>query len=219
MTSPANSIPCRMAFLAGWISGGNGYKDNFSCPAGPAGRFDYDFGIPARVARGFSQRRKYALAVRNSLEPLARNCPDVDEVIGLPASDSAVPSQQDEWRRTISAWFAACWKSKFGGGDLIWRLSRAATLTTTARPRSPIFLAHAANWFQRASEPGTRQGRNAGFDLLLTESISGNCEGHEILSLVRLREKLGKRGPVGLVPGLRCRKHAWLRKKYLRRPG
>jgi ADP-heptose:LPS heptosyltransferase len=143
---------------------------------------------------------KISLAVRTSLEPLARICPDVDEIISLPASDSALPSQPDEWQRTLSAWLAACWEKK------IWqrRFDLAIVPRRDVDNNGAMIFAYLSGASERIgfSEHVNRDKAivNANFDSLLTRIISGNCEGHEILSLGRLREQLGKRGSIGLVP-------------------
>lgn len=143
---------------------------------------------------------KISLAVRTSLEPLAWICPDVDEVIGLPASDSALPSQRDEWQRTLTAWLAV------GRGKKIWqrRFDLAIVPRRDVDNNGAIAFAYLSGARERIgfSEQVNRDKAivNAGFDSLLTQIVSSNCEGHEILSLGRLREQLGKRGPIGLVP-------------------
>jgi heptosyltransferase-2 len=143
---------------------------------------------------------KISLAVRNSLEPLARICPDVDEVIGLSVNDCVFPSERDEWLQFISAWFAVCWEKK------IWR--RRFDLAIVPRrdvdDNGAIACAYLSGARERIgfSERASRDKAivNAGFDSLLTQIISDNCEGHEIASLVRLRKALGKNGGFGLVP-------------------
>jgi heptosyltransferase-2 len=143
---------------------------------------------------------KIFLAVRTSLEPLGRLCPDVDEVIGLPASDSALPSQRDEWQRTLSAWLIACWKKQ------IWqrRFDLAIVPRRDVDNNGAVIFAYLSGASERIgfSEDVNRNKAsvNANFDSLLTRIVSDNCEGHEILSLGRLREQLGKRGSIGLVP-------------------
>jgi heptosyltransferase-2 len=143
---------------------------------------------------------KISLAVRASLEPLARICPDVDEVIGLPASDFALPSQRDEWQRTMVAWLAACREKK------IWqrRFDLAIVPRRDVDNNGAIAFAYLSGARERIgfSERVNRDKAivNAGFDSLLTQIISGDCTGHEILSLSRLRERLGKRGAIGLAP-------------------
>jgi heptosyltransferase-2 len=131
---------------------------------------------------------------------LARICPDVDEVIGLPVDDCMFPSERDEWLRFISAWFAACW------GKKIWR--RRFDLAIVPRrdvdDNGAIACAYLSGARERIgfSERASRDKAivNAGFDSLLTKIIPDNCEGHEISSLVRLRKALGKSGDFGLVP-------------------
>ena len=153
-----------------------------------------------RALREDFPEAKISLAVRASLEPLARICPDVDEVIGLPASDSALPSQRDEWQRSLSAWLIACWKKR------IWRrrFDLAIIPRRDADNNGAVILAYLSGAGERIgfSEHVRRDKAvvNAGFDSLLTQIVYGNCVGHEILSLGRLREQLGKRGVIGLVP-------------------
>jgi ADP-heptose:LPS heptosyltransferase len=153
-----------------------------------------------RALREDFPEAKISLAVRTSLEPLARNCPDVDEVIGLPANDSIGPSQRDEWQRTVSAWLTACW------GKKIWR--RRFDLAIVPRRdvdnNGAIAFAYLSGARKRIgfSEQASRDKAfaNADFDSLLTQIIFDNCEGHEIASLVRLRNAFGESGDFGLVP-------------------
>jgi len=152
-----------------------------------------------RALREDFPEAKITLAVRDSLEPLARVCPDVDEAIGLPASDSIFQSNRDEWQRSISAWLAACWKQH------VWkrRFDLAIVPRRDIDNNGAVTFAYLSGARERIGfcERVNRDKAivNADFDLLLTQPISDDCEGHEILSLVRLREALGKQGPIGLV--------------------
>jgi ADP-heptose:LPS heptosyltransferase len=131
-------------------------------------------------------KSRVTLLVRESLVDLARLCPDVDEVIGVPVQEGKMifdPLSQTYcfWGRQLLAWFKVChrtglWRRRF---DVVlvprWGIDYYGAILlaylTGARKR----------WGVTEMANGSKAVENHGFDQLLTQVIEGKSEQHEFL--------------------------------------
>jgi ADP-heptose:LPS heptosyltransferase len=141
-------------------------------------------------------KTRITLFVRESLVDLARLCPDVDEVIGVPVDEGALFSgKHNVWRELLAKWLQYCnhgglWKRRFDmvlvprwEEDLYGAISLAYVIgaprrwgvTETATPGKAII--------------------NRGFDQLLTHVIKGQSVRHEFLLNESFLHALGIQSP------------------------
>jgi heptosyltransferase III len=138
------------------------------------------------------------LFVRESLVDLARLCPDVDEVIGVPVDEGTMmfdnqTGEYSHWRHQLAKWLRFCHRSK------LWQKRFDAALV----PRwetdyyGAIPLAYLMGAQQRygvtETARATKMVVNRGFDQLLTHVISGKCVEHEFCSHELFLHALGIR--------------------------
>jgi len=131
-------------------------------------------------------KSRITLIVRESLVDLARLCPDVDEVIGVPVDEWGMlfdpeTGKYGGWKRQLTKWLKIChavgiWKRRF---DV------AITPRWDTDYYGAILLAYLSGASQRwgVTERATsKKARlNWGFDRLLTQIVAGEIVLHEFL--------------------------------------
>jgi heptosyltransferase-2 len=131
-------------------------------------------------------KTRITLFVREGLVDLARLCPDVDEIIGVPVEEGNMMAdfhsgKYSFWKERLPKWLQCChhgrlWKKRF---DMVlvprWE----------ADYYGAISLAYLTGASQRwgVTETATSEKAiiNRGFDQLLTHVIEGQCMRHEFL--------------------------------------
>lgn len=139
----------------------------------------------AGLRRAWPESR-ITLFVRESLAELARLCPDVDEVIGVPVEEGSMvfhPSagEYSSWKRQLMKWLVYCHRGK------LWkrRFDIALVPRWDTDYYGAIPLAYLTGAPQRWGVNETATARkaiaNRGFDHLLTHVVEGQSIRHEVV--------------------------------------
>jgi ADP-heptose:LPS heptosyltransferase len=129
---------------------------------------------------------RITLFVRESLVELARLCPDVDEVIGVPVEEGSMAfdpntGEYNSWKQQLAKWLRYCYYGR------LWKKRFDAALVPRWEPDyyAAIPLAYLMGALQRwgVTETATsgKAIANRGFDQLLTHVIKGQSVRHEFL--------------------------------------
>lgn len=129
---------------------------------------------------------RITLIVREQLAELARLCPSVDHVVGVPVEEGVMVSDPasgnyGRWSEQTFRWLEACWR----GG--LWRCR--FDLALIPRWGQDLYGAVALAYLTGAKERwgvsesvGPEKGvLNRDFDRLLTRAVAGPCDRHEVL--------------------------------------
>jgi heptosyltransferase-2 len=139
----------------------------------------------AGLRRAWPESR-ITLFVREQLVELARLCPDVDEVIGVPVDEGSMvfhPSsgEYSSWKRQLVKWLEYCrrgrlWKKRFDGALVPrWDTDYDGAIPLAYLTGAP------RRWGVNETAAARKAIANREFDQLLTHVIKGQSIQHEVL--------------------------------------
>ena len=149
----------------------------------------------AELRRAWPETR-ITLLVRESLVDLARLCPDVDEVIGVPVQEFQLEfdpqtGKYGRWKPQLAAWLKVCrrhrlWQKRFDAVIVArWDTDHYGAVPLAYLTGAP------QRWGVTEKATARKATANRGFDTLLTHVITGQSVRHEFLLNDSLLPALG----------------------------